>query len=481
MVEKKTDKAKNDIFAIWGLGFIFKNSYFLFAIRVGVLALFVYGIFLGFAIPNKENIFTKELFWGLFWSLFMVVSLATFGRIFCGICPHAFLGKYLNRYGLKKEMPQWLKSRWWGVLLLVIGWWAIRYSFPGFYKDVFVTALLFTILSIAAYLLFFLYKDMSYCKYICPIGSVSNAYQRLSFTWLGSYKEDCNECKTFACAKTCPYDLKPFTFINKNSMEDCTLCMDCAQSCDAINFKILPPAQSLYKKFKESKIEVWVFILITASITITMSFHHGLGRSAIASSMPWEITAHYFENLFSLSFIDLSGFFAFSYAIIITLALVYSGMYLASKALRASFSKVFYTLGYAFAPLFIIGGLAHLLHGFFTHTYADIVNGFIYGFSLDVATVSNLASRKDGWLEIFNIFKYIAAFWAFYIMYKRVNLFEATKKAKSVAFFFASLLIIFYLSIDLFRSYVNNTYPKVQTQHQHKVSFINQKKEQWLS
>ena len=464
MIEQKNNRDKNDILGMPVLGYMFKNQKFIMFIRVLTLALFAYGIYLGFEVQSKENTFTRYLFWGLFWSLFMVVTLATFGRIFCGICPHGFLGKYFTKFGLQKEMPKWLKNPWWGLMLIVIGWWAVYYMYPGAFKAPFATAMLFTVMSLVAFLLFYLYKDMSYCKYICPIGSLTKAYHRISFTWLGSYKSDCSDCKTFECATACPYNLKPFTFDNKNSMGDCSLCMDCSSACDAISFKAVTPGKSLYKKFQIDKIEVWTYILIAAAISITMSFHHGLGRSKAAEFMPWTKTAQWFENTFGTMNFDVVGLFAFVYANAIVLALLVFGMFVASKALNSSFSKTFYSLGYAFAPIFVIGGLSHLLHSFFTHTYANIGNGFIYGLGLS-GHVENLASRGDWWLSLFSYFPYIAALWAFYILYKRVNLFEASKKAKTVAFVFASLLIVFYLSLNLFRIYAMYAYGKTSGGH----------------
>ena len=466
MVEYKNNRDKNDIYGMPILGFLFKNQNFIMFIRVLVLALFVYGVYLGFEVQSKENTFTRYLFWGLFWSLFMVVTLSTFGRIFCGICPHGFIGKYLTRFGRQKEMPKWLKNPWWGLMLIVIGWWAVYYMYPGAFKAPFATAMLFTVMSAIAFLLFYLYKDMSYCKYICPIGSLTKAYHRISFTWLGSYNSDCSDCTSFECAKACSYNLKPFTFDKKNSMEDCSLCMDCSSACDAISFKAVTPGKSLYQKFKLDKIEVWTYILITAAISITMSFHHGLGRSKAAEFMPWTKTANWFEATFGNMNFDVIGLFAFLYANAIVLLLVAFGMFIASKVLKAEFSKTFYTLGYAFAPIFVIGGLSHLIHSFFTHTYANIANGFIYGFGLS-GHVENLATRKDAWLSIFSYFPYIAAIWAFYILYRRVNLFEASKKAKTVAYIFASLLIVFYLSLNLFRIYAMYAYGKTSGGHSH--------------
>lgn len=270
---------KNDIYAKPILGFLFKNQKFLLSLKIAVSLLFVYALYFGFAHTLKDNTFTTAVFWGIFWSLFMVVSLPTFGRIFCGICPHGFMGKYITKYGLKKTMPKWMQNRYIGVLLLVFGWWGVYYMFPNLFRTAQGTAILFTVMTIIAFVIYFIYKDMSYCKYICPVGTLTRAYSKLSFTWLGTYKSACNDCRTFECATACPYNLKPFTFDSRNSMTDCTLCMDCSSACEAVSFKVKKPSFSLFSKFQVLNAEVWAFILILASISITMSFHHGIGRS----------------------------------------------------------------------------------------------------------------------------------------------------------------------------------------------------------
>ncbi|MEA3497500.1 MAG: nitrous oxide reductase accessory protein NosL [Campylobacterota bacterium] len=470
MIEHKNNRDKNDIYGMPILATIFKNKKFITTIQVLTLALFVYGVYMGFAEPTKENIFTRYLFWGLFWSLFIVVTLSSFGRIFCGICPHGFLGKYITKFGLKKDMPNFLKNRFIGILLLFFGWWAIYYAVPGFWKVPLATAWLFASLTLIAFVMYYLYKDMSYCKYICPIGTLMKSYGKISPTWLGTYKDDCKDCRTFECAKACEYNLKPFTFNKKNNMEDCTLCMDCSSACDAVAFKFTKPSKSLFDKFKYNKADVWAFILITAAISITMSFHHALGRTAIADDFIWAKTAVWVKQYIDFGTLDAVGIFAFSYAVIFSIGIVYIGMFIASRIMNTDFEKTFYTLGYSFAPLFVIGGLAHLMHSFFTHTYADIVNGFLYGFGgfgLDFETVKDLATRKDGWLNIFNVIPYIAAVWGYIILAKRLKQFEATKIKKVFAFIFASSLISFYLFLQLYKGYAFATYGAKKGGHGH--------------
>ncbi len=143
---------------------------------------------------------------------------------------------------------------------------------PEFWKVPLATAWFFTSLTLIAFVMYYLYKDMSYCKYICPIGTLTKVYAKVSFAALGTYKEDCSSCKTLDCAVACPYNLNPFSFDNKNSMDDCTLCMDCSSACDSVAFRFTKPSAPLFEKFKYNKAEVWALILITAAISITMNF-----------------------------------------------------------------------------------------------------------------------------------------------------------------------------------------------------------------
>lgn len=464
---KNIKRAKNDLLAMPIFKTVFKNKVFQRTIQIITLALFVYAIYYGYENPTKENTFTKNVFWGLFWSFFMVLTLTTFGRIFCGICPHGFLGKYITKYGMNLDMPKFLKNRYIGITLLVVGWWGVYYTFPGALKIPLATAIMFTVLTIVAFVIFFLYKDMSYCKYICPIGNLTKAYQKVSFTKLGTNSEHCASCRTFECSTACTYNLKPFSFDKKNSMDDCSLCMDCTRACDSVDFKIIPPTSTLYKKTKIEKSDIWVYILVFASITFTMSFHHALGRTNIADSLPWATSAQYVGQYISIKGVDFVGFFAYLYSLALVVSTTFAGIFLASKALGQKFSSTFSSLGYAYAPLFIIASLGHLLSSFFTKTYSNMLNGFIQGFSLDVAKVQALASRGDSWLMVFELFVYLAMILGLVILYKRVNLFKVSKMRKVLAYIAASSLILLYLGLSMYKIYAFKTYGVKQRGHNH--------------
>jgi hypothetical protein len=245
--------------------------------------------------------------------------------------------------------------------------------------------------------------------------------------------------------------------------------MDCSSACEAVSFKFVKPSESLFKNFQIKKAEVWAFILITAAITITMSFHHALGRVAIADEFIWSKMGLFLQEKIGIVGLDYVGISALLLALSITIFLAYFGMFVASKFLKENFSKVFYTLGYAFAPIFIIGGLSHTYEFFFLHHYNDIANGFMQGFFISADEVKPLAARQDSWLKIFSLMNYIAIIWAFIIMAKRVNFFTASKAAKTLAFVFASSLIIFYLWLNVYKVYAFKTYGAKKYSHTHAV------------
>uniref|UniRef100_UPI004048A6D3 4Fe-4S binding protein n=1 Tax=Aliarcobacter sp. TaxID=2321116 RepID=UPI004048A6D3 len=461
-------KKKTDLFSYSITKFLFRNKSFLFLFRTFIAFLFFYAIFLGFLNPSKEeNLFTTALFWGLFWSFFMVISLSTLGRVFCGICPHGFIGKYISKIGLKKKIPKKFANPFIGLGIILIFYWLMVFLFPNIYRTPYNTAIFFATLTILSFIFFYLYDDMAYCKNICPLGTVTKAFSKVSFTKLETYTQGCSSCKTFDCAKACSYNLKPFTFVKKNSMEDCTLCMDCATSCENVSFSLKKPSSSLFNNFKIQKVEVWTILLLTSILSFAMTFKHALNRSAIADEFIWNKIATYLKTIISSDFINIDNFSVLFFSIIFIVGLNILGMYVASKIMKIEYEKTFYTLGYALAPLFIIGGLAHILEFFFVNYASTIVNGFIHGFLLPIQNIEPLAKRGETWLHIFKIFTHIAYIWAFVLMAYRLRLLDVKRGLKIIAYPFASIVIVAYMGLTFYTGYVFQTYGVSKTGHNH--------------
>lgn len=447
-----------NIFSIPIVGFFAKDRRFLLPFKWIVLAIFIYAIFLGFSEESSRHSFTKAIFWSFFWPFFVTLTLATFGRAFCAICPHGFIGQFITNFGLNKKVPDFLKSRVVGIFLLIVPYWSLYYMYPGLYKSPLNTSMLFLVMSIVAIAFFYLYEKMAYCKYICPVGTMMRVFSKISFTYLTTDSSACKSCKEFSCAKACKYDLKPFTFEKKNSMEDCTLCMECANVCKSVEFRLIKPSISLFSKFKPLKAEIWALLLITATISITMNFHHALSRVATSEPYLWIKMGNFLEKNIAINGIDFVGISALFLAFISTISLAVFGNFIASKALHVKFEKTFYTLSYAYIPIFIIGGLSHSFSFFFMRYFSSIINGFNSAFYLGFEPIKPLVTSHGGWLSIFSALGYIASIWAFVILYGRLKLFDGSKVAKIIAFFSSSLFIVFFLSLNIYKAYAFSHY-----------------------
>lgn len=447
----KINRSKADIFSIRFLGYIFKNKQFIFLLRCFVLFLLISAIASGFMDNSKQNSITSGIFWGIFWPFFTIITLSTFGGIFCGICPHAFIGKYLNRIGPKRKMPSWMRNRWIGLSFLLVGYWAINYSFNRIFQSPVVTSIFFLFFTFFAIFAFYLYRNMDYCKYLCPFSAIRNAFSKISFAFLSTYAEECTSCQDQSCHKVCKWNLNPRGFEKKVNMQDCTLCMDCAQTCEAVKFSFVKPGFSLAaKNIKGNSIDIWVYLLLTASLSYTMMFLHVFGRSRIGEYLPWTIYGKRMAELMPSIHFNFTGLFALLFSIIIVLIAGPLMIRIGSKIVGLSFKDLFYNIGYGYAPLVIIGTLNHVFQHIFITYIPSISNAFIQLFHIQAGKILPLVERGNPGLLIFSLFDYLAIFWTIYLLYKRSGFLDIIVQKRWVLFILASMPAYIFLFNKLF-------------------------------
>lgn len=440
-------RKKSDLFDTKIGAFLGKNKLFLFLLRVGVLVIFFTALLYGFIQPDMQKYhLSVGLFWSFFWPFFMVVSLGTFGSVFCGICPHGFLGKYISRFGLQKSMPHWMQNPLIGLSFLVLGYWFLLYLFPDILKSPLITSLFFGLFTIVSFVSFFIFKDMSYCKYLCPIGSITASFSKVSATKLFTYQEACLTCKGFECAKACPYHLSPFNFEKKNSMQECKLCMECAHACAAVGFALQRPSNSLSKIDKAGKkSDIWTYIIIACVASVAMILQNALGNSPIASKLPWRIAAQNFGE----SFVSVEGLLVLLLAIFLTCSFTLGVYKLASKLYNISFDVVFFTAGYAIAPLVIFGGMAQTIPFFFTHYGSETLNGIMLFFDANATLSNSFIHKTHPILKGFALLHFFGVFWGLWILKKRIALKNLAHHG--VGFFLLlSSFHLLYLSLIIF-------------------------------
>lgn len=461
--------SRTDILAMPLIGPALKSKWFLVSLRIAILLLFGYAVYFGFAVPEADNNhITTGLFWGLFWPFFMLVTLATLGPVICTLCPHGFIGSYLTRWGLRKKLPKKWRNPYIGLAIILVAYWLVFYAFAP-YSSPLVTALFFTVLTVFAVISYLLFDDMAYCHYFCPLGSLKSAFGKLGFAWLSTYQDACKGCKTFDCATACQYKLSPFNFEKFGSMETCTLCMDCAKACPSVRWRLTKPSFSLLSPIRRMRrIDIWVYILLLAVITITMRFHHALGRTAIADQFPWSRTAAWLDQTFpslAIMGVDTTGLVALIFALFLTVVVSTGGLWLGSRVMKTNYQSTFQSLGYALAPLMVIGGLSHVSEFFFLHYYSDIGNAFNQLFGLSDQLVEPLAKRGEPWLHRFVLLQYLAVFWSYYLFYRRLQWIDTESWRKWMALPLVSAMTSLYLGLMIYTGYVFATYGAAAMPH----------------
>jgi len=444
---KSVKRAPSDLFGWPLVSALFKNRTVLFAVRTFAALLFVSAVWFGLRYPAvADNPYTAAIFWSLFWPFFMIVSLVLIGPGFCGVCPHGVMGRFLARFGTKKAPPQWMQHRGIGLGILIAAYWVPAYLFPGALTTPWVAAALFAGLTLLALFAFSRYKGMAYCTYLCPIGSVTKSYGKMGMVRLQTYQDACAECKTFDCAKACETGLQPYLFGKKNSMRDCTLCMDCARACEAVSLQLVKPSAGLFGEIRDRHtVHTWVFIVLLAVITITMHFHHGLGHSPVKAETPWYAAGQWLGQYLPAG-VDWVGFAALSMALAATLALVLGGFWLAARLLAQPFGAFVHHNSYALAPMMIAGSLSHVGSFFFLHYAPDLANAWFWLIGSE-QIARPLASMRDGWVHLFSLFGYIGAVWSTIVLYRRLGAYGAAFGRRAAAFLVSGAMIWFYTGL----------------------------------
>lgn len=446
-MKNRVNRSKSDIFSYSSLAFIFKHRTFILVVRLTILLIFTLSIIYGFIANNDQNKLTNGFIWGFFWPFFTLITLSTFGGIFCGICPHAFVGKYLNQIGPRKKMPPWMKKHGISLTLLIAGYWFLNYGINRFFQVPIFTSSFFTLFTVVAFLLFYFYRNMDYCKYICPFSAIKNAFSKVSFAFLSTYTEECKGCSDHACRKACNWNLKPMGFGKAGNMDDCTLCMSCAQSCEAVKFSFIKPGAILLKEnSKLRKIDVWVYQLLIGVVSFTMVYLHTLKRSDFYEFLPWVIQGNWMNEVWPIEKFSYPGILSLLYSILLILVAGPTMIFTGSKLAGISFKKVFYTIGFGYAPLMIIGSLNHVFKNILISYIPAVSNAFIQLLHLPFSYLEPLISHDASFFIIFNGFDYIAVGWTIYLLYKRSGFLRLVESKRWLIFLssiFPPLIFLF--------------------------------------
>ncbi len=186
-----------------------------------------------------------------------VLALLLVGNLFCMSCPFTLpreAAKWLlRRLGVKQlPWPRALRNKWLPVLLLAVFFWG--YEALDLWNSPARTAALLLAYFGTTFAVDTVFRDASFCKYVCPLGQFNFVSSLLSPVGVAPRSlETCGSCATRDCIagheaprpqRGCELHL----FLpEKQGNLDCTLCMDCVKACphDNVGLWVQPPALEL--------------------------------------------------------------------------------------------------------------------------------------------------------------------------------------------------------------------------------------------
>lgn len=168
----------------------------------------------------------------------LIISLLLLGNLFCFACPFIFFRDLLRLFVAPQFLfPKKLRNKWTAILFFTL----MLFSYEAFalWSSPFKTALLIIGFFFSALLVDGLFKQASFCKYVCPVGHFNFLTSALSPREVKMKSvQTCADCKTYDCLKGneihrgCELNL----FIPKKMGNfDCTFCMDCVKACPSSN------------------------------------------------------------------------------------------------------------------------------------------------------------------------------------------------------------------------------------------------------
>ncbi len=432
------------------LGGLLRRGYLMTGLRIFTLGLFVAAVATGLLAEDARVGLATLLMWGIFWPLFTSVVTPTLGNAYCAVCPHGFVGKWLGRIGLRRSFPKHLRGVWLGLVIIVLCYWVITYAMPGSLAgSTRTTAWYFLAFSVVAFGFFYVFKDMAWCKHVCPLGRVLATHGKVGVLQITTDQAACRTCRGFECAKACSYHLSPFRFEARNNMEACTLCTDCVTACDSVDLVVRPPGAVLKREISgQDRHEMWVFLIILAVAGVGIQFLHGLQHTPLKEHLPWRLAGAWLHTWVPLDadFFDLGRFLALVLALVLTVAIGAWGYRNAARVAGTDWHTAANSLAVALAPLAVIGLIPHALTMFATRNAHALVNES--GAWLGLAwNATPLAQRGDAWLGWLSMLPYLAMLWTLWLVWQRAGLLAGSPRQRWQVWAYGSLPAWLYIGV----------------------------------
>jgi ferredoxin len=197
----------------------------------------------------------------------LVLILLVAGNFFCMACPFLLPREIARKFSSPvRNWPRWLRNKWLSLGLFVL----ILYSYEFFdlWGSPWWTAWLIIAYFAAALVVDAIFKNASFCKYVCPIGQFNFISSTVSPLEVQVSDTDiCADCTTKDCIKGARSQYDQEEIIQrgcelalfqpgKTGNLDCTFCLDCVYACPHDNVAITTrlPGSELWSDSRRSGI-----------------------------------------------------------------------------------------------------------------------------------------------------------------------------------------------------------------------------------
>ncbi|XVH33171.1 4Fe-4S binding protein (plasmid) [Haloferacaceae archaeon DSL9] len=350
---------------------------------------------------NPDANFGSIAFFGLWWSVVMLVSLVLLGRVWCFFCPLGAIVRFTQRFGLKRHFPLFTgpKTRMFGISLSVISITAITFLFARMpmYKlgVVFEPRLIgyyflsFTALAVGVSLV---YQRQAFCRYVCPATGVMSVTSKLSPFEIRQKSETGVPCATLE-----------YRSDYLSTDRRCVSCMKCTtqQPDEDVGLRVRWPGTAAVRQRIPIPDEALLVIILWAVFPVDHVLGDGVA-AMIALAEPWPDVIAYFVSVFAAI-----------------------AAYLGANALGSWWSGIdwedsFTLFAYAYLPfaiMYMLGNhvILNLMEG-----GGSLLNAFFAGFGLSLTLPEALASQSTiaAW-EWFNatIWPWLGVLWGIGIIW----------------------------------------------------------------
>jgi hypothetical protein len=215
----------------------------------------------------------------------LVLVLLAAGNLFCMACPF-MLPRTLARRFFKPVLrwPRRLRSKWLAVGLFVLVLFA--YELFDLWSSPWWTAWLIVAYFAAALVVDSVFKDASFCKWVCPLGQFNFAASTVSPLEVTIQDTDaCARCETHDCIRGTRDPADPSVVLQqgcelglflpkKTGNMDCTFCLDCVHACphDNVVLTTRVPASELWADPRRSGIGLFSRRKDLAALAIVFAF-----------------------------------------------------------------------------------------------------------------------------------------------------------------------------------------------------------------